>query len=255
MKSIFNRALQPRHPHWTEKLRFAAGFRFQTSFLLLSLLIASQVFNVFIIFLTRIRHDAIRRFTARERSRNGPRLCEEHWIVVGHRIFEVVIVELLNPLDQMQLTAVFMTGCIEPASLVDSDRVDDQCVTLPVADGMTHEFRVVHNVGWVFLIDVNHSINRLILEQECNHSGSLDHLKRHRRSKCARWTHGQAHTCRVILRVDVFPSFCAVGRVRRLMTESLGKVWCVLVIPKAGEVGRIVRPALRRQRDCKNQCC
>jgi len=113
---------------------------------LLRLLITLQVFDVFIIFLARIGHDAVRGLSARERPGYRPRLRKEQRIVVGDGVLQVVIIDLLNAFDQVQPTAVLVPRRIEPAAFVDTNRIDDECVALPMADRMSHELRVIHNL-------------------------------------------------------------------------------------------------------------
>src|SRR5262245_11646342 len=113
---------------------------------LLRLLVALQVFDVLVIFLARIGHDAVRGVSPRERPGYRPRLRKEHRVVVGDGVLQVVLVELLDALDQVQLTAVLVACSVEPAALVDPNGIDDQRVAFPMADGMSHELRVIHDL-------------------------------------------------------------------------------------------------------------
>src|SRR6185369_15237709 len=101
---------------------------------LLSFLVALKVFDVLVIFLARVSHDAIARLAARERTCERPWFGEEDRVVVSDGVFQMCVIDFLNALDEMKLCAVLVAGRIEPASFVDADRINHQRIAFPMTD-------------------------------------------------------------------------------------------------------------------------
>ena len=123
------------------------------------------MFDVFIIFFAGISHDAIRFFSARESACNRPGFGKENRILVGYGPLDLVGVDLFEAFNEVQPVAVFVARRIQPAALIDSDGVDNERVAFPVADRMSHELRIIHDLrGMRPSIHVNHTVYGLILE-------------------------------------------------------------------------------------------
>ena len=74
------------------------------------------------------------------RSFSAPRLKvrtivtvrKKHRVVVSKCVLDVIVVNLFEPLREMQLVAVLVTRSIEPAPFIDSDCIDDERVSFPL---------------------------------------------------------------------------------------------------------------------------
>jgi len=220
---------------------------------LLRLFVALQMLDILIILFARVRHDPIRVLPARKRTGNGPRLCEEYRVVVCDRVLQMVVVQFLDAFNQVQLPAVLVAHRIEPAPLIDPDRIDDERVRFPMANGMTHKFGIIHNFLWVRpAIHVDHAVDRLVFEQEGDHLRPLDHLKRHWSRERPRGTDRQASPSGIVFRVHRFPSLQSIGRERRVVSECLSEIWSVLVRPETVQVWRTYLPRLNRKKQYCN---
>src|SRR5437762_11605607 len=138
----------------------------------------------------------------------------------------------------MQFVTVFMTGSVQPAALIDSDRVGHQRITIPLRNRMPHELRsVVAQVRGMFSVDIKHPVRCLVFEQRAKNFRRLKKVNGKRSRKRSRGPDGKAESGWIILRVDVFPALGAVRSERKLATGNSGRqVGSVLVVPHSGEV-------------------
>src|SRR2546429_7501770 len=57
----------------------------------------------------------------------------------GDFVVQGVLRSTCNPLDEMDIGSMLVAGRIQPASIVDSDGIDDQSIAFPVTDRISHE--------------------------------------------------------------------------------------------------------------------
>ena len=137
---------------------------------------------------------------------------------------DIVLIDLLKALDQMQLIAVLMTCRVEPSPIVEPDRIHDQSVPFPVADGIA-EPGGVYILGVASAIGVNDAEGALVLKEDGHHRGRLHDLERHEtRLNSSRRPNGQALRQWIIDLVFLFEEIGGIRRKRRLMAERLGNV-------------------------------
>jgi len=127
-----------------------------------------QMNPVFFVFFARVGQNL--RILVRDRQRNGLRFVEKCGILEGDRPLDVVTVHPLNSLHQMKLVAVFMAGGVEPCGVVNSNGVDHQSVSVPLADGISEPGRI--QIIWMTaFIRVNNAEGVLVFKKFANTDG------------------------------------------------------------------------------------
>lgn len=163
---------------------------------------AAEVGAVFFVLLAGIRHDL--GVLAADGQSDGPGLGVKLGVFERDRPLDVVFVNLLKTLDQMQLIAMLMAGCIEPGAVVEPDRIDYQGVAFPVANGVAKPsgvwiFRVVAPIG------IDNSKRPLVLKQDGRYGRRLHNLERHDAGlNSSRRADGQALRQRIVDFVFLF---------------------------------------------------
>src|SRR5262245_44911773 len=148
----------------------------------LLLLVRDEVVHVDVIFLARVRQYAIRWRTAPESPNDVKWFSKENRIVVRDGVLECVVVDLFETFGQMEFVAVFVSGRIEPAALVDSDRIHDESVAFPFRRRVSHELGpVIAEILRMFCVEIKQSPGRLILKQRANDFWSLEEVNGERR--------------------------------------------------------------------------
>jgi hypothetical protein len=220
-----NDTLCSRPPRETAALCTEAqgfGHKFQLLRILLFCVGAAEVGAVLFVLFAGVGHDL--GILALDGERDGPWFGVKLGILEGHGPFDIVFVDLLKALDQMQLIAVLMAGGIEPSAIVQADRIDDQRVAIPVADGIS-EPGGVQIFGMAAAIGVDDSEGALILEEDSHHRRRLHDLERHDAGlDSSRRADRQALRERIIDLVFFLEKIGSIRRKRRLMAEGLGNV-------------------------------
>ena len=98
------------------------------------------------------------------------------WIVNGHFVIHVAEIRPREFLDQMQFGTVGM-GIVQHGVTVCPDRIDHQCVSLPVANGVAKPRWVILGIFRVrTAIDRHDGKPRILFEEERKEVAVLHHL-------------------------------------------------------------------------------
>src|SRR5215470_16001577 len=127
-----------------------------------------------------------------------------------------------------------MARRIQPGSLVDSNCVDDELLSVPMADGMAHPLGVFGDVFRMFrTVQIDDSINSLVFEQNCNHVIVLYQLKWRRRLKASCRSYRKAESIGVVRGIDFLESFCSKRSKRNHFTlgESAAQIRRIWSLP------------------------
>ena len=106
---------------------------------------------------------------------DGLRVCLG--VVNRHFNFESTDITAVKAFDHVQGIAVRVTEAVEPASVIEADRIDDEGVAVPLAGRITHPPRL-WILNRVTIVEKNLAKDRVLLVENPDQSRCLDNFVR-----------------------------------------------------------------------------
>ena len=183
-------------------------------------------------------------------KRDAPRLREVDRIVVGDCPFNSVGPSFGERFRNVELFAVLVAGCVEPASITYAGRIHMERVAFIAADGIAIPSDVLI-LGVRAIVCEDAAEGMIDLEQDRHHPGTLDYLERERRMNRASRARRLAVAMRIVATEVGFESVGAKPSERKRTAEGACKIGRIGRLPDTVEIGKTI--AGRRQRGRQGQ--
>src|SRR4030095_8988342 len=113
-------------------------------------------------------------FSQHESRTKRPRLREDVWIIHGHFVVDLILVNTSKPLCNVQGILMECACAGEPGLVIEAGNIDDQSVTLPAANRIAHV--TGNDVVGMFRVQRNHAENVHVFVEHDDLRGRLDNL-------------------------------------------------------------------------------